>query len=188
MDRIIWNRRDSVLHSCSRLSILGYPFSEIRGPDSAIQRDGNKMDRKAELLGRVREGAEAEPLGLFDLANRWGEVLKVIGAGNGAGLVAAGVALSSFAKYETVLPYIKIGGICFFVGVFAFAFGFASVQLAIFTHDEMLHAVRNKDRLKADSKMKTLSSVMKFANRLALVSAFSFLAGLLAGFRAFLAF
>ncbi len=97
---------------------------------------------------------QAEPLGLFDLANKWNEAFKVIGAGNGAGVISAGAGLSTFAKYPTVLLFIKIGGVCFFVGVVTFALGFASIQLAIFTYDEMLHAIRNKNAVDAANNKK----------------------------------
>lgn len=130
---------------------------------------------------------QTEPLGVFDLANKWSEALKVVGAGNGAGLVAAGAALSAFAKYPAVLLFIKIGGACFFVGVVTFALGFASIQLAIFTYDEMLHARRKNDAAQVAEQGATSSSAMNAANRLAIISALSFLVGLAVGLVAFLA-
>jgi hypothetical protein len=131
---------------------------------------------------------QAEPLGLFDLANQWSEALKVVGAGNGAGLITAGAALSTFSKYPMILSLIKVGGVCFFVGVAAFGLGFASIQLAIFAYDEMLHGVRNKDASGAARNKQTTSAAMKAANRLAVVSALAFSLGLIAGLLSFLSF
>lgn len=131
---------------------------------------------------------QGDPLSLFDLANRWGEALKVVGAGNGAGLIAAGAALATFAKYPNVLPLIKAGGVCFFVGVVAFALGFTFLQLAIFSYDAMLHEVRLKSQQSVRKLERTIAIAMAGANWLALGSALAFLLGLLFGLRAFLSF
>lgn len=92
---------------------------------------------------------QAEPLQLFDLANRWGETIKVVGAGSATGVLAAGAALPTFAKYPGALLVIKIGGLFFFAGVVTFALAFAYLQLAVLQHDQMLHAVRSKDEPEA---------------------------------------
>lgn len=57
------------------------------------------------------------PMGMFELAGKWTEAIKVIGAGNGAGLVGAGAALTTFSAHPPMLFFIKAGGICFFAGV-----------------------------------------------------------------------
>lgn len=129
---------------------------------------------------------QAEPLGLFDLANKWAEALKVIGAGNGAGIVVAGAALAPNAANASMLVWIKVGGAFFFVGVFAFALAFALIQLSIFSYDEMLHALRNQERDLARSQKATSSSAMVGANRLAAISAICFFIGLCVGLAAFL--
>ncbi|MCA6106105.1 hypothetical protein [Bradyrhizobium cenepequi] len=129
---------------------------------------------------------QAEPLGIFDLASKWAEALKVIGAGNGAGLLAAGAALSSFAKSPAMLPSIKIGGTFFFIGVMSFALSFALIQLAIFSYDEMLHAIRTKSADAAKKNKTTSSSAMIAANWLAILSALAFFGGLTFGLIAFL--
>ncbi|RXH38631.1 hypothetical protein XH99_00690 [Bradyrhizobium nanningense] len=131
---------------------------------------------------------QGEPLSLFDLANRWGEALKVVGAGNGAGLIAGGAALATFAKYPNALPLIKAGGVCFFVGVLSFAVGFASLQLAIFSYDAMLHEVRLKKQESVRNLERTIAIAMAGANWLALGSATAFVLGLLFGLRVFLSF
>ncbi|UVO28345.1 hypothetical protein [Bradyrhizobium arachidis] len=129
---------------------------------------------------------QTEPLGIFDLANKWAEALKVLGAGNGAGVVAAGVALSSFSKSPPMLPLIKLGGVCFFLGVMTFAIAFALIQLSIFSYDEMLHAIRDKSPELANTNKTTSSAAMVAANWLAVVSALAFFAGLVFGLIAFL--
>jgi hypothetical protein len=97
---------------------------------------------------------QAEPLQLFDLANRWGEIIKVVGAGNAAGVVAAGAALPTFARHPTVLLIIKIGGVFFFAGVVTFALAFAYLQLAVLQHVKccMLSAARMNRRLNATGR------------------------------------
>jgi hypothetical protein len=131
---------------------------------------------------------QIEPLGLFDLANKWAEALKVVGAGNGAGLIAAGAALSTSSTNAAMLLWIKVGGVIFFLGVLTFALAFALLQLSIFSHDEMLHAIRKKEKDLVAKQRKTSASAMIGANRLATLSALSFLIGLCAGLVAFLNF
>jgi hypothetical protein len=132
------------------------------------------------------EKKQAEPLGLFDLANKWAEALKVIGAGNGAGLIAAGAALSAHSANASMLVWIKVGGAIFFVGVLTFALAFALVQLSIFSHDEMLHALRKQERDLVKKQKTTSASAMIGANRLGAVSALCFFIGLCVGLAAFL--
>ena len=129
---------------------------------------------------------QLEPLGMFDLANKWAEAVKVIGAGNAAGVVAAGAALNTFAQRPEVLGWIKGGGIFFFIGIFTFAGAFALIHLSTFTYDEMLHSARRGkvDAAKNNSKIST--SAMIAANRLAIGSALAFFIGTLAGLVAFL--
>jgi len=131
---------------------------------------------------------QAEPLGLFDLANKWAEALKVVGAGNGAGLIAAGAALSASSANATMLLWVKIGGVIFFFGVLTLALAFALLQLSIFSHDEMLHAIRKNDRNVVSKQQDTSASAMIGANRLATLSALSFVVGLCAGLVAFFNF
>jgi hypothetical protein len=131
---------------------------------------------------------QIEPLGLFDLANKWAEALKVVGAGNGAGLIAAGAALSTSSTNAAMLLWIKVGGVIFFLGVLTFALAFALLQLSIFSHDEMLHAMRKEETDLVAKQRKTSASAMIVANGLAILSALSFLIGLFAGLVAFLSF
>ncbi len=145
--------------------------------------DDSTMTKSEEWLKK-----QGDPLSLFDLANRWGEALKVVGAGNGAGLIAAGAALATFAKFPDVLPVIKIGGLCFFVGVVAFALSFTSLQVAIFSYDALLHEVRLKNQPAIPKLERTIAIAMAAANRLALGSALIFLLGLVFGLVAFLRF
>jgi hypothetical protein len=131
---------------------------------------------------------QSKPLGMFDLANKWVEAIKVIGAGNAAGVVAAGAALTPFAKYPTTLILIKFGGLCFFTGVFLFACAFAAIHLSVFQYDEMLHAARRKDQAEADKASKITTSAMNAANRLAILSTLAFFLGLVVGVITFMSF
>jgi hypothetical protein len=131
---------------------------------------------------------QAEPLGLFELANKWAEALKVVGAGNGAGLIAAGAALTTSSSNTSMLLWTKVGGVIFFFGVVTFAIAFALLQLSIFSHDEMLHAIRKKEKDLIAKQQMASASAMVSANRLAALSALSFFIGLCVGLVAFLSF
>jgi hypothetical protein len=60
----------------------------------------------------------------------------------------------------TMLLWIKIGGVIFFLGVLAFALAFALPQLSIFSLDEMLHAIRKKEKDVAAKQRVTSASAI----------------------------
>jgi len=60
----------------------------------------------------------------------------------------------------TMLLWIKVGGVIFFLGVLAFALAFALPQLSIFSHDEMLHAIRKKEKDVAAKQRVTSASAI----------------------------
>jgi hypothetical protein len=132
------------------------------------------------------ENEQLKPLNLIDLAGKWADGLKVLGTGNGAGLLAAGAALHNFASSDGALVWIKVAGVAFFVGVFAFAIAFMLIHGAVFNFDEMLHATRRKDSASAARHSKNSSISMVAANRFAIAATASFFCGMAAGLIAFL--
>jgi hypothetical protein len=60
----------------------------------------------------------------------------------------------------TMLLWIKVGGVIFFLGVLAFALAFALPQLSIFSHDEKLHAIRKKEKDVAAKQRVTSASAI----------------------------
>jgi|SRR5882757_8215905 len=61
----------------------------------------------------------------------------------------------------TMLLWIKVGGVIFFLGVLAFALAFALPQLSIFSLDEMLHAIRKKEKDVAAKQRVTSASAIR---------------------------
>jgi ABC-type transport system involved in cytochrome bd biosynthesis fused ATPase/permease subunit len=122
---------------------------------------------------------QLEPLGMFELASRWTDALKTLGAGNAAGIFAAGAALNT--PHGDLSFWIKFAGAIFFIGVFSFAAAFAFMHTAVFSYDEMLHAIKRKDEARSHEMQKATSSQMMTVNRLAIVSALSFFVGCILG-------
>jgi hypothetical protein len=114
------------------------------------------------------------PLNMFELAKQWTEAFKVIGAGNGAGVIASATALNAFSHRTDLLLWIKVAGAIYFVGVFAFAYGFYCIHAAVFAFDDMLHATRHRDREGITDNSKRTGVMMKRANNLAIVGALAF--------------
>ena len=96
-----------------------------------------------EWAKEVRE--QHKPLSNFDLARHFIDAIKVIGTGNGAGVLAAGVALNAVSSRHDVIFWIKWGGIVFLVGVIAFVFAFFFIHASVSYFDQMLAAHRRKD-------------------------------------------
>ena len=61
---------------------------------------------------------QLKPLSMFELAKWWADEVKLLAAGNAAGLLAAGAALNS--AHGNALFLAKAAGIFFFIGIFAF--------------------------------------------------------------------
>lgn len=132
------------------------------------------------------ESKQLQPLGLFDLSSKWIDALKVIGAANGAGFVAAGAALSTFIQQRHSLFWVKAGGVCFLIGIVTFSIAFMLIHVAIFSYDEMAHAFRRKDAVNAQEEAEKSGSTMKAANKFAIISSAFFFLGLVAALIAFL--
>lgn len=128
---------------------------------------------------------QLRPLNVVDMAAKWADGLKVLGTGNGAGLLAAGAALHNFASSNGALLWVKIAGLAFFVGVFTFAIAFMFIHGAVFNFDEMLHATRRKDSSSASRHSKNSTACMMAANRLAIIATAAFFLGMTGGLIAF---
>ena len=88
---------------------------------------------------------QLKPLSMFELAKWWADAIKAAGAGNGAGLIAAGAALGQFYDHHRALGFVKVAGGIFFVGVIAFVLAFAMLHRAMFQYDEAAHSSIRKD-------------------------------------------
>jgi hypothetical protein len=128
------------------------------------------------------------PMSMFELGARWTDALKVIGAGNGAGVLAAGSAISALSGHANVVPWLKIGGGFFFVGLICFAVAFFLIHRAVFAFDDMLHATRRKDVASIDSNAAASSRLMQATEHLANIGSIAFLLGCAMGGVAFFRF
>jgi hypothetical protein len=63
------------------------------------------------------------------LIERWADGLKVLGAGNGAGLLASGASLRFFSPRPELLTAIKVGAAFFLVGLLLFAIAFLVLSI-----------------------------------------------------------
>jgi len=131
---------------------------------------------------------QLEPLGMFELAGQWKDAIKVIGAGNATGVLAAGAALNTFSHNSSAIFWVKCSGVCFFAGVFTFGIAFALINAAVFSYDELLHAAHRRDGLKSSQFGLASTAQMIGANRMALISAITFFLGLILAMIAFLRF
>ena len=131
---------------------------------------------------------QMKPLSMFETAKWWAEGIKVAGAGNGAGLLTAGAALSAFHDHHASLLLVKIAGTSFFIGVLAFAIAFFKLYQAMHAQDEVAHATLKKDVAGIKRNSPLSASSMILANNAVLVSAATFFLGCIVGLTAFLSF
>jgi hypothetical protein len=131
---------------------------------------------------------QTKPLAMFELARWWADALKVIGTGNGAGILAAGAALGPLENHHSSLFWVKLAGATFFVGVFAFVVAFAKLHQAMFAQDEVAHATRRKDVAAIEANSDLSGSAMMAANKFAYVGAAAFFVGCIIGLIAFLSY
>jgi hypothetical protein len=81
---------------------------------------------------------------------------------------------------------VKIAGVIFFIGVFAFALAFAMLHRAMFAQEEVAQATRRKDREAIGEHSLISGTSMVIANNCALVGAGAFFSGCIVGLIAFL--
>lgn len=128
---------------------------------------------------------QLKPLSMFETAKWWADGLKIIGAGNGAGFLTAGVALNSFQGHHRGLIEVKVAGSCFFVGIISFALAILMVYIAMLARIEANHAVIAKDAERRKRNSAISGSSMLSANKLAIASIVAFFLGCLIGVIAF---
>jgi hypothetical protein len=129
---------------------------------------------------------QLKPLSMFELAKWWADAIKVIGAGNGTGLLASGAALGPFQDHHHSLFFVKLAGAVFFLGVFAFAIAFAMLHRALFAQDEISQALLRKDESGIKESVALSGSSMSQANFWAIAGALAFFAGLFSALFGFL--
>jgi hypothetical protein len=84
----------------------------------------NNQSRFSPSFGRLRLMSDQKPFTYQFIIERWADGLKLLGAGNGAGLLASGASLQFFAAKLELLFWIKVGAVFFLAGVLLFAFAF----------------------------------------------------------------
>jgi hypothetical protein len=131
---------------------------------------------------------QLKPLSMFEIAKWWAEGLKVAGAGNGAGFLAAGAALTTFHDHHRALLEVKIAGACFLVGILSFAFGLLYLYIAMHAQDEVSQGTIHKDVSRITANSAVSGSSMVLANKCAIVSTVAFFAGCVIGLIAFLSY
>ncbi len=120
---------------------------------------------------------QLKPLSMVDLAKQWTDAIKVVGSGNGAGLLAAGAALNTFAQKPAIVTCLKYSVASFFVGVFAFVAAFYCIQAAVFAHDEMAQATFRGDLAEIHLEANRSARLMMRTNHLVIVATIAFLVG-----------
>jgi hypothetical protein len=114
---------------------------------------------------------------MFELAKWWADGVKVLGAGNGAGFLAAGAALGQLSGHHWPLLLAKGACLAFFAGVIAFVVAFANLHRGAFARDSIAYATITKD-VAAIRENSTLSGIsMNMANTAAIVGTLAFVAG-----------
>jgi hypothetical protein len=131
---------------------------------------------------------QLKPLSMFETAKWWADGLKVVGAGNGAGFLTAGAALTSFHEHPRALLEVKFAGVAFFIGILAFALGFLQVHVAMHAQDEVAQGTMHKDIERIKTNTLVSGSSMMLANRCAILSAITFFVGCIIGLIAFVSF
>lgn len=131
---------------------------------------------------------QTKPLSMFEIAKWWADGLKVCGAGNGAGLLTAGAALTPFYTHHAALLLVKISGSIFLVGVIAFALGFLMIYQAMHAQDEVAQGTMHKDVKRIRENSAISGSSMLLANKCAIVSTITFFLGCIVGLAAFWSF
>jgi hypothetical protein len=106
----------------------------------------NPEGETVEELSDEWHAEQITPMSMVKLADRWLQGIKLIGAGNAAGILAVGAALSAISQKPLLLLLAKIAGVMFFIGVLAFALGYLWIERAVFAQDEMAHATLNRDQ------------------------------------------
>ena len=112
------------------------PQARGPGPDRY-----GRATRKVASRVKVERGEERLENTLLG-SPRWS--VKVPADPNGAGVIASATALNSFSHRADLVLWIKAAGAIYFVGVFAFAYGFYCIHAAVFAFDNMLHATRQR--------------------------------------------
>jgi hypothetical protein len=149
----------------------------------ALEKREYLLDQKYEECVVADEWAREQhkPLSNFDIARYFIDAIKVIGIGNGVGVLAAGAALNAFSNRPGMIFWIKWGGIVFLIGVIAFAFAFFLIHVSVSFFDRMLAAHRKNDAAEVRRCSDIASWSIYWARALAYVGALTFFIGCIVG-------
>jgi hypothetical protein len=127
--------------------------------------------------------SDKNPFSYQFLFERWADALKVLGAGNGTGLLASAASLQLFVSKPELAGTIKSGGVLFLIGVIFFGLVFALLTVLLLAFEKFF---ASSDRTYADFRemISAFGKADKSAGRsflmvwiCALVSLCCFLAG-----------
>ena len=82
--------------------------------------------------------SDQKPITYQFIIERWADGLKVLGAGNGAGLLASGESLQFFPAKPGLLTSIKVGAGFFLAGLLSFALAFFVLTVLPLTIEHFL--------------------------------------------------
>jgi hypothetical protein len=131
---------------------------------------------------------QLKPLSMFEIAKWWADGIKMTGAGNGAGFLTAGAALTIFRDHHRAFLEVKLAGFVFFVGIIAFAIAFLQLYIAMHAQDEVAQATLHKDAQAVHRNSAISGGSMMLANKCAIASTAAFFIGCVIGLIAFLSF
>jgi hypothetical protein len=94
--------------------------------------------------------SDQKPITYQFLIERWADGLKVLGAGNGAGLLASGASLQFLSAKPGLLTSIKVGAGFFLVGILSFAVAFLLLTILPLT---IQHFIASSDKIYKEFKV-----------------------------------
>ena len=123
-------------------------------------------------------------------SERFKEILRLLGTGNAAGVVALTSAIHSFADKPALIPLLKQSAVAFGVGVLTFAFGYLLFSIYHMTrHGEDWAAPKPRAPKPLSPIIDCLQSAwMQLVTILAIISTAAFFTGLIGAFIALLRF
>jgi len=145
--------------------------------------------------GKGTSGNNAKEINVSDqkpftyqfIIERWADGLKVLGAGNGAGLLASGASLQFFTATPEILRSIKLGAFFFLIGILLFAVAFLILTILPLVIERFLASSDKTygtfiDMIKdMNSANKTVSSIYLILALSSVFSVLCFFIGCLSG-------
>lgn len=130
------------------------------------------------------QASSTQPMPMQGMGKWWLTVLKVVGPGNGVGLLASGVAINSLPAHAPILLPLKIAAGIFLVGVIFYAIAFWCVDVGYAALDHYLQAINEESsqasgtiNLDATSHLESGNKIMALAKGLTVIVVGAFCLG-----------